>query len=609
MNPSRHKMPSPPKPSAVAMAFRALAGRLGRALAETSPLRLLLLICLIIGMTHSLTMLFIHGHMILPAWIQSLVESALLVLVLFPALYFFSFRPLLAQIAERRLAETIMRESEHKYRHLFNSLGDAAFLIELESGRMVDANQQAEKLLGRPRGEILGKSCGGLFPAEKADEYRARLLPRGAEDASVGFEAEAQTQDGRLVPVHVSSAPLALFGHDLVVSLFRDITEFKTLHAELLHAQRLESVGALASGIAHDLNNALTPILFATDLLQGQPQGTSHPRLLEVVGSSAARASQIVRQMLAFVRGGGGQRADVQLRHLVREAADMARVAFPRSIQIHEHLPSDLWTVKADSAQVSQVLMNLAVNARDAMPDGGELNFSAENREVADTGPHAIPGLKAGFYAVLNVADTGCGIPPEIKDKIFDPFFTTKPAGKGTGLGLATTRDIVQGHHGLIRVLTAPGQGTDFQIFLPANPDAPVAPMATASQSAPKGRGELVLIADDEAFILEMTRLVLESAGYRVLQARDGTEAVALAVEHKGDLQVAIIDRMMPFLDGNATIRALHKINPSLKTVQISGVVDPAECVAAGKTGGPPLLQKPFSGAQLLEAVNAALRA
>lgn len=592
----------------ISTAAHTMSGRLGRTLAETSPLRLLLLICLTIGVTHSLTMFSIHGHMILPAWIQSLVESALLVLVLFPALYFFSFRPLLAQIAERRQAETIMRESEHKYRHLFNSLGDAAFLIELESGRIVDANQQAEKLLGRPRDEILGKNYGGVFPAEKAEEHRLRLGRCKADTAS-SFESEVQTGDGRLVPVHVSSAPLALFDHDLVVSLFRDITEFKTLHTELLHAQRLESVGALASGIAHDLNNALTPILFATDLLRVQPLGTSNPRLLDVVGSSAARASQIVRQMLAFVRGGGSHRADVQLRHLVREAVDMARVAFPRSIQIHENLPSDLWTVKADSAQVSQVLMNLAVNARDAMPDGGELNFSAENREVTDTGPHAIPGLKTGFYVVLNVADTGCGIPPEIKDKIFDPFFTTKPAGKGTGLGLATARDIVKSHHGLIRVLTAPRQGTDFQIFLPANPDAPVAPMATASKSTPKGHGELVLIADDEACILEMTRLVLESAGYRVLLARDGTEAIVMAVEHKCDLQVAIVDLMMPFLDGNATIRALHKINPSLKTVHISGIVNPTECVATEKTSGRPFLQKPFTGVQLLEAVNEALRA
>lgn len=578
-------------------------------MAHTSPVRLLLLICLAIGVAHALVMLSIHHHTAFPLLAQFLIESAVLVFVLFPVLYFFSFRPLIAQFTEREQAETIMRESEHKYRHLFDSLGDAAFLFDLESGRVIDANQQAEKLLDRPRAEILGKTDRLLFPAEKADEYRARLLPRGTKATAASFEAEAQTRDGRCVPVHVSSALLALFGHDLVVGLFRDITEFKTLQAELLHAQRLESVGALASGIAHDLNNALTPILFATELLRVQPRGTSAPHLLDTVGSSAARASQIVRQMLTFVRGGVNLRADVQLRYLVREAADMARVAFPKSIQIHENLPSDLWTVKADSAQLSQVLMNLAVNARDAMPDGGELTFSAEKLAVADTGPQAVPGLKAGSYVVVNVADTGCGIPPEIKDRIFDPFFTTKPAGKGTGLGLATTRDIVANHNGLIQVITAPRQGTTFRIFLSANSDAPLAPVATASESAPKGHGELVLIVDDEAFILEMTRLALEAAGYRVLQAHDGTEAVALAIEHKGDLQVAIIDQMMPFLDGNATRRALHKISPSLKTIHMSGVVDSAERVATEGSGRHTFLQKPFSGAQLLEAVNEVLRA
>ena len=192
-----------------------------------------------------------------------------------------------------------MRESEHKYRHLFNSLGDAAFLIDLQTGRLIDANQQAEALLGRSRAEILGMNHESLFPTGKGEEYRPQLLRRG-EDAVASFEAEVQTTENRCVPVHVSAAPLSLFGHDLVVTLFRDISEFKTLHAELLRAQRLESVGALASGIAHDLNNALTPIQFATELLfRVQPGENRDRHLLNTIGNSAARASQIVRQMSA----------------------------------------------------------------------------------------------------------------------------------------------------------------------------------------------------------------------------------------------------------------------------------------------------------------------
>jgi len=501
-------------------------------MAHTSPVRLLLLICVTIGVTHASVMLLIHRHTEYPVIAQSLIESAVLVLALFPALYIFSFRPLIAQFSEREQAETVMRESEHKYRHLFNCLGDAAFLIDLQTGRVIDANQQAEDLLGRPRAEILGRTHEPWLLPERADDYRVRL-GRCKANGAVSFESEVQAKDGRRVPVHVSSAPLALFGHELVVSLFRDISKFKILHAELLHAQRLESVGALASGIAHDLNNALTPILFATSLLRVQARETSDPQLLNTICSSAARAIQIVRQMLTFVRGGERHRTNLQLGHLVRETADMARVAFPKSIQIHQHLPNGLWTVNADSVQLSQVLMNLAVNARDAMPIGGELSFSAENYEVTETGSLPVTGLKTGAYVLVGVTDTGCGIRPEIKDKIFDAFFTTKPIGQGTGLGLAMVREIVTDHDGFIQVVSHPGQGTEFRIFIPANSDGCEVPAATNDTDVPRGHGELVIAGDDEKFILDMARLALESAGYRVLQARDGNEALAPAGEHK----------------------------------------------------------------------------
>lgn len=473
-------------------------------------------------------------HAMLPNWAHSLVESALLVFVLFPALYFFSFRPLIAQVTERERAERTMWASEHKYRHLFNSLGDAAFLIDVETGRIIDANRQAETMLARERSEIVGARREILFPAEKSDELGARLRCAGKAEA-VSFEGEVQTSTGGQVPVHVSAAPLELFGRDLVVTLFRDITDFKTLHAELLRAQRMESVGALASGIAHDLNNALTPILFASEILRVQLRERADPKLLDTIGASAGRATQVVRQMLTFVRGNESHRADVQLRHLVREAADMARVAFPKSIQIRQDIPVVPWTVRADATQLSQVLMNLAVNARDAMPDGGELGFSAENLTVTDSGAPDVPGLKAGDYVVLTVADTGCGIPSEIRERIFDPFFTTKPAGKGTGLGLATTRDIVTSHGGFIDVASRPGHGTRFRIFLPATRETVAESAPARVATMPRGNGELILIADDEAAILEMARVALEAANYRVLQATDGAEAVALGAENKAE--------------------------------------------------------------------------
>lgn len=590
--------------STVIAAIRVAFGRIGRTLAHTSPVRLLLLICVTIAFTHSLTMWSLHAwHAVLPDWAHSLVESALLVLALFPTLYFLSFRPLFAQIAERERAEATMWQSEHKYRCLFNSLGDAAFLIDVDRSRIIDANAQAERLLVRRRSEIVGADKNLLFPPERAEAWES-WLRRRSQDQIDSFEAEVLTADGRLVPVHASAAPLSLFGRDLVVALCRDVTDYKTLHAELLRAQRLESVGALASGIAHDLNNALTPVLFASELLRMQPLDGNSSRLLGTISASATRASQVVRQMLTFVRGGEQRRAAVPLVPLVREAVEMARVAFPKSIDIRQQVPDALWTVEADPAQLSQVLMNLAVNARDAMPEGGELTFAAENVAIVDAGPQ---GLPSGSYVVLSVADTGSGIPEEIRDRIFDPFFTTKPAGKGTGLGLATARDIVAAHGGAIQVDSHPGQGTTFRIFLPARLATATPPPAPKPSIAPRGNGELVLVADDEAAVLEMVRLALESAGYRVLPARDGTEAVVLGAEAKETLRLAIIDTGMPFLGGAATQRALHRILPTLKIIAMSGEVAAAGRSGPENAGGHAFLQKPFSAEQLLSAVHDAL--
>lgn len=592
----------------LATTIRAVLSRIGRVLAHSSPVRLLLLICVTIAVTHSLTMVSLQAwHTVLPGWAHSFTESALLVLVLFPALYFFSFRPLFAQIAERERAEATMWMSEHKYRSLFNSLGDAAFLVDVETGRIIDANQQAEVLLARRRAEIVGASQDLLFPAERIEEFGPQLRRRGG-DAIGSFEAEVPTAEGRCVPVHVSAAPLSLMGRHLVVTLFRDITEFKTLHEELLRAQRLESVGVLAGGIAHDVNNALTPILFAAELLLAQRGGPSERHLIETVSKSATRAAQIVRQLLTFARGGANQLADLQLRHLLREAEDMARVAFPKSIQVQLQIPNELWPVRADAAQLSQVIMNLAVNARDAMPEGGELCFAGETLVVGDAGLSGVPDLKPGRYAVLRVSDTGCGIPPEHLKKIFDPFFTTKPVGKGTGLGLAIVHDIMRNHHGAIRVESRLGRGTTFSLFLPAASTSVEDAVKPRTEAMLKGNGELVLIADDEALVLEMARLALEAAGYRVLQASDGTEALASAIEHKSELNLAIVDREMPYLSGPATIRSLHKAIPSLKTIEISGSMEPDGGGETPRAADQAFLQKPFSVEQLLEAVSTALR-
>lgn len=287
---------------------------------------------------------------------------------------------------------------------------------------------------------------------------------------------------------------------------------------------------------------------------------------------------------------------------------EMTRETFPKSIQMHALLPKDLWLVKADATQLSQLLLNLAVNARDAMPGGGELEFSAQNIAVSETDQARNPDAKAGPYVVIRVSDTGTGISSETLEKIFDPFFTTKPPGQGTGLGLATTQNIVKSHGGFIEVTSKLMHGTQFNIFLPAMPDAQTKSVVEERAEPPPGHGELVLIADDELLIREMTRLALESCGYRALLARDGIEAVALGTHHKEELRIAVIDTAMLFLEGSATIRALQKVDPLLRFIRISGAVDCADGTELTEPEVQAFLQKPFSAEQLLETVHEVLQ-
>ena len=298
----------------------------------------------------------------------------------------------------------------------------------------------------------------------------------------------------------------------------------------------------------------------------------------------------------------------MQLRHLIHEVAAIIKETFPKSIQIHVHAPTDLWLVLGNATQLHQALMNLAVNARYAMPGGGELKVTAKNMVIGEAEHRLHPDAKAGPHVAVQVADSGTGIPVEILDKIFDPFFSTRPLGQGTGLGLATTLGIVKGHGGTIQVNSEPGRGTRFKLFLPAIPSAQDHPTQAEQALLPTGNGELVLVADDESAIREMARLALESYGYRVVLAADGTEGVAVCAQQTREVKVAVVDMMMPFLDGPATVRALKRLNPALKLIGISGVMDPAKAGGVAPAEVQAFLTKPFSAQQLVKAVHDALQ-
>jgi two-component system, cell cycle sensor histidine kinase and response regulator CckA len=331
-------------------------------------------------------------------------------------------------------------------------------------------------------------------------------------------------------------------------------------------------------------------------------------KMLGVMAANAERGAAMTRQILSFARGAGGERVLLQPQHLVRDLVKLMRETFPKEIEIRQELGEDLWPVEGDPTQLHQVLMNLCVNARDAMPRGGALTIRLENRQFDALSAGMTIEAKPGPYVAITVGDTGEGIRREHLDRIFDPFFTTKEHGKGTGLGLATVYGIVKAHGGFIHVASETGRGTQFKIHLPAQTSAWVEPPETARRDTPVGQGEWILVVDDEAPIREMTRSALEAFGYRVLTAGNGAEAVHRYATHKDDVQLVLTDMMMPVMDGPTMIRALRNMNPQVRVVGSSGLTDEGKADEARQLGVECILSKPYNAETLLIAVAQAIR-
>jgi signal transduction histidine kinase len=385
-----------------------------------------------------------------------------------------------------------------------------------------------------------------------------------------------------------------------------EMEQRKQAEAHLLRAQRLESIGTLASGIAHDLNNMLSPILMSAELLRVNLPEESQG-LVSTIENSAERAAGVVRQVLTFARGVEGERMLLQPRHLLREIANVASETFPRNIRIKCDLPKDLGCLEGDVTQLHQVLMNLCVNARDAMPDGGTLRIEADVVNLDAQYASMTEGAHAGSYFRVRVSDTGTGIPPEILGKIFDPFFTTKPLGKGTGLGLSTAIGIIKSHEGFLDVRSELGKGTTFEIFLPAADESFAAIPIAKELPVRTGHGEWILIVDDEREIRTMTAAVLTQYGYRVLAAADGTEAVSIYAQRSTEIRAVLTDIMMPVVDGVALCRVLRKMNPEVCLIVATGYADESRAQELRSLNVRDVLSKPFSTGTLLAALDAAV--
>lgn len=384
-----------------------------------------------------------------------------------------------------------------------------------------------------------------------------------------------------------------------------EIQHRELVEAQLLRAQRLESIGTLASGIAHDLNNMLGPILMGAQLLHDGSLDPKDEPIIATIEENAQRAADVVKQVLTFARGMEGERAPLDVSHLIRDMRKIMGETFPKTITLRVECNKGLAPVNGDATQLHQVLLNLCVNARDAMPDGGALTIEASNFEVDQNYASMTPEAHTGRYVLVRVSDTGCGIPREVLDKIFDPFFTTKPIGKGTGLGLSTVAGIVRGHGGFINVSSHLGKGTVFEIFLPASTDCASLDPSPAPKSAPRGHGELVLIVDDESTVREVTATILRENGYQTLLAADGSEALSIYAERTGEINAVLTDLIMPFVDGVALCRALRKMDPVVKLIASTGEeTRRAELNSLHVQG---FLSKPFGTETLLVTLREAL--
>jgi PAS domain S-box-containing protein len=459
----------------------------------------------------------------------------------------------------------------------------------------------AEDAIGRNAGEVLFKEAPLLFETAKQEvlvkgEWSGEMRQVRKDDEEIVVESRwTLVRDEKGQPASI-----------LVINT--DVTERKRTESQFLRAQRMESIGTLAGGIAHDLNNVLSPILLAVQMLELKAKDESTRKLLEVLKTNAERGGNMVRQVLSFARGVEGERVALQPKHLIKEIVKIMRDTLPKSIEITYQRSDGLWIISADATQVHQVLMNLCVNARDAMPTGGTITIKAENVFVDENYARMHLEAKPGRFVVITVADTGTGMSLEVLSRIFEPFFTTKDMSKGTGLGLSTALTIVKSHGGFVNVYSEVGKGSQFGVYFPAFETEDPTRISMPQTDLPLGHGDLVLVVDDEDAIRHITRSTLETFGYEVLTASDGTEAVAVYAEHRNEIAVVLTDMLMPFMDGPATIRALQKMNSEVKIIAASGLTAGHKAGEASLEGVKVFLSKPYTAEKLLRALADVLK-
>jgi len=510
--------------------------------------------------------------------------------------------------ANKELIQEMMerREAEEKYMTLFEESKDAVFITTPE-GRFLDLNPAGVELFGYSSKEEIYKIDivrDIYINPEDRKKYEELIQKQGhVKD----FELQCERKDGKRITVLETATAVHNKEGKIVAyqGIIRDITEKMELERQLFQSQKMESIGLLAGGIAHDLNNVLAPITMAIQLMQERLPDDQGKKLIETLRSNVDRGADIVRQVLTFARGVETEYSTLHMKELIEEITSITQHTFPKTIEIIAEIADDLQTIKGNATQLHQVLLNLCVNARDAMSEGGRLSVKAENFTLSEEYAYKFHDAKPGQYVKISVIDNGTGMPPHILERIFEPFFTTKETGEGTGLGLSVMHSIVKSHGGFINVQSEVGKGSNFMIYLPVGITVTTQQKADKIEEIPRGNNELVLIIDDEESMRILSKEILENYHYRAITAKDGREALTIYAELQSEIKVIMTDMMMPEMDGPATIQAIRAINQEVPIIAMSGLAtdeqnllgDMGENIQAS-------IAKPFSAGTLLRTIN-----
>ncbi len=584
-----------------------------------SPLLLLSLIAASIFFAEALVMVAIFMFELHP-FAELLLDSTLLVLMLSPALYFFLFRPLLLHINERRQAERALEESETLYRMVHTTAFDAIIIADAR-GRIIQCNPSAEKIFGYGPGEMLGMDLVELMPESYRARHRAgfeRFLSTGRSSIhGKVLEFEGLRKNGEVFSIEIVISSFAIDGEMRFTGTIRDITarkkaeeEKEKMQAQLHQAQKMKAIGTLAGGVAHDFNNLLTALRGNAEMaLENMDNRELVKKNLKEIVLTVVHAAELTQQLLLLSRRHPARLVPLNMNIKIQELLKLLDRLIGEDIAVSTDLEEDIWTVRADEGSIAHVVMNLVLNARDAMPEGGSLVIRTRNVVLDERGAKLSPEAPPGRYVALVIEDTGVGISKEDLPRIFEPFFTTKESGKGTGLGLSIVYSTVRQHGGWINVRSTPGRGSTFEVYLPAyEEEATEEVESEVPVEELRGSGQRILLVEDERGVREFAAEALRRYGYAVLSASCAEEALDIFKKEGGGFSLLLSDVVLPDRNGLWLANEILSIRPEVPVLLTSGYADKKVKWSDIREKGFQFLQKPFSLVQLLKAVKEAVK-